>query len=209
MADKGDLETWRQKTIDLLTTCYSEDRLSLEQFESRVERAGIAQSTDELSSLLADMPPAYHVTPTGSGATGEGRQVHGRRGNRAADPGRGEPAANGAIVTSEPRNVTSILSERKLHIESTHSNAVSVLGDMRITVPDFSDSADTVYVQVAAVLSEVTIVVPNGIVVDNRITPMLSEMKDTASRATRSGPVLRLEGFSLMSEVKIRSGLPQ
>lgn len=199
MATNADLDTQREKTIDLLTRCYSEDRLSLEQFESRVERAGVAHSLEELATLLSDMPAEYRLYTPNRDEPPRGRESGGRR----------DRFAEVAIVTNEPKNATSILSDRRIRVDSTHSNAVAVLGSMKIQIPDFENEVDTIYVQVAAFLSDITIVVPNGVTVDNRITPMLSDMKDTASRARPNGPVLRLEGFSLMSDVKIRSGLPE
>ena len=66
------LEQGREKTIDALTDHFADDRLSVEEFERRVDVAHRARSHDELQSLLDDLPaPPRSLARQGSSAPSE------------------------------------------------------------------------------------------------------------------------------------------
>ena len=48
----------RERVVQALATCYADDRLSLEEFEARLDRAYRATTAGELGALLADVPAA-------------------------------------------------------------------------------------------------------------------------------------------------------
>jgi Domain of unknown function (DUF1707) len=48
----------REHTVEILRTHYTQGRLDLEEFTTRMETAYAATYTDEFAILLADLPPA-------------------------------------------------------------------------------------------------------------------------------------------------------
>ena len=72
-------ETVRQRTIDSLCEAFAEDRLTVEEFERRIEVAHAAGAKAELDELLADLPtataPLVATGPTGATGTDSGVEV--------------------------------------------------------------------------------------------------------------------------------------
>jgi hypothetical protein len=194
MANHGELEAQRDRTIELLTRCYSRDLLRMEEYETRVERAGQADSSRELFSLLADMPQEYRLS-----AQGRWHDPH-----AVGDPG---PRGAEHALTREPRNVTAFLSSRSVDLDTEYTNAVSVLSSLEARVPPVPAGAERIYIQVFSLLGEVTVVVPPNVRVENRLTPILAEVKDKKLRPQTSpdAPVVQIDGFAFMSDVEIRT----
>ncbi len=59
----GDLGTSRQQAIDALCEHFASDRLSVEEFERRLDSAHRAESADDLRKLLVDLPSADLPVP--------------------------------------------------------------------------------------------------------------------------------------------------
>lgn len=73
LPSSGPFEQDRQSTIDALSEHFAGDRLTVDEFERRVDVAHRARSHDELRSLLEDLPaPSRGLTPRGVPVPAEG-----------------------------------------------------------------------------------------------------------------------------------------
>jgi hypothetical protein len=92
-------------------------------------------------------------------------------------------------------------------LDTEYTNAVSVLSSLEARVPPVPAGAERIYIQVFSLLGEVTVVVPPNVRVENRLTPILAEVKDKKLRPQTSpdAPVVQIDGFAFMSDVEIRT----
>ena len=73
LPSSGPLEQDRERTIDALSEHFAGDRLTVEEFERRVDVAHRAKSYDELHALLDDLPaPSRGLAPRGAPVPAEG-----------------------------------------------------------------------------------------------------------------------------------------
>ena len=69
----GPFEQDRERTIDALSDHFAGDRLTVEEFERRVDVAHRARSHDELQAILSDLPaPSRGLAPRGVPVPAEG-----------------------------------------------------------------------------------------------------------------------------------------
>lgn len=59
----------RERVVQLLTSHFANDVITMDEFEARVERAYAASSAAELSAIVADLPQAAEVTTVPDVAT--------------------------------------------------------------------------------------------------------------------------------------------
>jgi hypothetical protein len=60
----------RERVVQALSAHFAQDRLTLTEFEERLERAYNVSAVDQLQSLVADLPaPSPHAAPQGTTAT--------------------------------------------------------------------------------------------------------------------------------------------
>lgn len=183
------LATARERTIELLSEHFANDRLTMDELDQRLERAYAATSLAQLHALTADLPdarpsPARAYEPQQSLAL-----------ERAEESGRI------VAIFSETTRGGLWAVPSYLDVKATMSNLTLDLRSARLS-PGLTD------VHVNAVMASVQIILPPGVrVVDSVRAFMASVTDDSYSVLTPdpSVPVIRLTGRAVMAEVKVRT----
>ena len=184
------IEAARERTIRVLTDRFADDTLSLDEFETRLDRMYKASTVSELDGLL--------------------NEVDSRSMRRVAvTPSYAEPAAT--------RRVLSIMSNtersgrwampRQLEVRSLMS---SIVLDLRETpLP-----AGVCEIDLLAVMANLEVLVPPGVVVEDLALGVMANVENRTfddPDAPIDAPRIRITGTAIMANVEIRTapaGLP-
>jgi hypothetical protein len=190
------LSAARERAIQELSTCFANDDLSLEELESRLDRAYKAKSMDDIVALTADLRgPAALADDTSA------------RASRLAHPG---PAPAGEMMTTYDRDrVVAIMSETKrqgLWAVPQHLDVYAMMSDTTIDLSRAQLPAGIIDIRVRAMMASVKIILPPGIRIASRLGNLMSSVStdddlDT-SPVMPGAPVIRLSGWVTMSELK-------
>jgi len=179
----------RERTIELLSAYFANDRLTIDELDLRLERAYAATSIAQLDALTADLPDeqSARVQP------------------RIAAPSMAvdRPEESGRIVAilSETQRSGLWAVPPELDVRATMSTLTLDLRSALLS-PGVTD------VHIKAVMASVQILLPPGVrVVESVRAFMASVTDDSYSVVTRdlSVPVIRLTGHAVMAEVKVRT----
>ena len=191
MSDHGNLDQYREEAMDFLAQCYSQDLLTMDDYERRIQLVGNAEGPAQIRDVLFDLQPVVRSS--------------------GMDPAPGSPTnVPFSGQTEEDARVITILSSRTVSgnwLQKRYATAVSVLGETTIDMTDEDLPAD-VQIHVVALMGEVKIYVPLSASVQNSISPILGEVKEKTKRGflPSSGygvQRLRITGVAVMGEVKI------
>ena len=108
------------------------------------------------------------------------------------------------------QKIVSMLGSRELRgnwLEADYCSTVNVLGSMVIDLTDTHVPPGLTTLNVFSLMGELTIIVPPDLRIENRITPLLAEVRQQRKLQTDpySDRVVRITGFSLLSEVNLRN----
>jgi len=180
------LETQREKVIELLSRHFAHDTLSLDELERRIELAYQARGSAELHDLTRDLPA-------------EGAAL-------------AKPAAAplpDAFAPVEDR-ILSIMTETKrrgVWRLARHIDMWSIMSDTQLDLTEAIFPDGVTEIDVSAVMTSVKVIVPPGVRVVVQTTSVMATVSDESFEPPDVGsgaPVLRLTGFALMSEIKVR-----
>jgi len=184
------LPAQRERTVKILSECFAKNMLEMEEFERRVSLAHQARSVQELAQLIDDIPGELAEAP------------------REAP----EPAAARRIALREGEQpVYGIMMSRKYRGHWLKNRTVSTRTLMSSLEFDFRDlelPSEIVEINVLALMSSVTITVPENLPVQMEVVPILGDVKEAKRVKTgvpRGGPGVRITGFIMMSDVKVRT----
>jgi len=183
------LPAQRERTVKILSECFARNLLEMEEFERRVSLAHQAGSVQDLARLIDDIPgdlaEAVEETP--------------------------EPASTRNIVLQEDEQpVYGILMSRRLRGQWLKCRTVSARTLMSTVEFDFRDlelPADIVEINILGLMSSVVVTVPPDLPVQLEAVPILGEVKEGRRVNTsmpKKGPGIRITGFVMMGEVKVR-----
>jgi uncharacterized coiled-coil protein SlyX len=191
-----DLDEARERTIQALSTLFAEDRLTMEEFERRLDMMYKASTVAELQQLTAELPVLSAVPDTASPLAPSARRT---RAPAVDTPGVGhirafmsESRRNGVWIVPNRLDVAAFLSTVKLDFRQA------------LLAPGVTELAIT------AVMGNVSIIVPPGLRVEGHGNAVMGSFDNRYFGAPTTGaqsPVLRLTGFALMSEVKVRESI--
>jgi hypothetical protein len=183
------LEAARERTIRVLTDRFADDTLSLDEFESRLDRMYKASTPAELDALLGEVE-ARQPRPVALDA----------------------PAQH--YGPSVPRRILAIMSNtkrtgrwsmpRKLEARAIMSEIVLDLRE--VTLP-----AGVCEIDVFALMANIEILVPPGIVVEEMPLSLMANVENDAvddGTAGANAPRLRLVGTAVMANVEVRVAEP-
>lgn len=195
----GEVGTTRQKTIDALMEHFAQDRLSVEEFERRVDVAHQAASTEELRGLLQDLPTgdlpirreeATPVYPDQAQATVPASRVK-ERGLMVA--------ALGGV-------------ERKGRwIPARQNYAVSVMGGLTLDFREALLPPGETEVWIFALMGGAEIIVPPGLTVESdgvAIMGGFAHQENAVISPDPNAPILRLRGLCIMGGVDVSVRYP-
>ena len=183
------LPAQRERTIKILSECFAGNLLEMEEFERRVSLAHQAGSVQDLARLIDDIPgdlaEAVEETP--------------------------EPASTGSIVLREEEQpVYGIMMSRRLRGQWLKCRTVSartLLSNLEFDFRDLELPAEIVEINILGLMSGVVITVPPDLPVQLEVVPILGEVKEGRRVNTsmpKRGPGIRISGFVIMGEVKVR-----
>ncbi|HEU4630246.1 MAG TPA: DUF1707 domain-containing protein [Gemmatimonadaceae bacterium] len=201
----------RERVVQALATGYAEDRISLDEFEARLDRAYRSTSADQLAALLADMPagvPAIGPTvrpaaarPAAEAAAGAMPGPMPHRYEITADaPERGFAwAVMGGIERKGNWTLP-----RELKVRVLMGGAMLDLREARFA-PGVTD------IDVFALMGGVQVLVPPGVRVECSGAALMggfsADTRDLAS-APPGQPVVRLTGLAVWGGVEAQVRLP-
>ncbi|HEX7118399.1 MAG TPA: DUF1707 domain-containing protein [Longimicrobiales bacterium] len=178
----------RDRTVEALCGHFASDRLTLEDFERRVDAAQRARTIAELDALLADLPsrPGPAATPAPRSA--------------AAAPARRPTRGNAiAIFGGTSRKGPWAPPERML--------AYATFGGIELDFREARLPPGVTEVTVFAFMGGIEIIVPPGLAVESEGVAILGgfdQTHDVATATAPDAPVLRIRGFVLMGGVNIQ-----
>ena len=186
------LATERESVVQALSEHFARDRLSLTEFEQRLERAYSLTSADQLRSLVADLPlgQGTPLTPEAVPPLVPLSDV----------PPRG---AVFAVMGGAERGGSWIV-PRQLKV-------VAVLGGVELDLREARFGAGVTDIEIFALMGGVSIVVPPGVRVESMGAAFMGgfELKaGDASALSPAHPVLRLSGLVVMGGVETQTRHP-
>jgi len=208
----------RQRVIEALCEHYAQDRLELDEFERRLDRANRITGSAELAELLSDLPklegsaelrpvrPAGGVGP--SGKTGE-KSGQGTSLTVPAGAGRVDPRR-----IPDSQFEVAVFSGRERAGSWVPARTIRVGAFMGGTVLDFREALfgpGEIRIHCVAVMGGVEIIVPPGIHVDVGGFAILGGFEEQLSGGgpiADDAPTLRITGMAFMGAVEVHSRLP-
>jgi hypothetical protein len=204
--DRAALEAARERAIRLLTDRFADDTLTVDEFEARLDRMYQAAAPADLEALTADL-----VGPTG--VTGEPRSPGGATAAiaRAATGARRFPAPGD---TPALRRIFALMSESKhtgRWVVPRRLDVRAIMGDLFLDLRDAALPPEFCEIDLAAIMSNVKILVPPGVIVESLLTSVMAAVGNDAEddgRLPTSAIRVRITGMALMAEVRVRVAPP-
>lgn len=194
----GDLPSARQRTIDILCQQFAEDRITVAEFERRVDLANQAISPEDLRNLLADLLPSQVPAPMPADQT----RVAPRVGERLGRPRKERDFLIGILGATVRRG-------RWTPAGSTL--AVGIFGGSELDFREALLPEGVTEVTAIAVMGGIEIIVPPGVRVETAAMAVMGGVEDTTEGPeydTESTPVIRVKGLACMGGIEIHTRLP-
>jgi hypothetical protein len=182
------LGTARERTIELLSEHFANDRLTIDELDERLERAYAATSIAQLDALTADLagePPAATPLPVESSLA--------------------------VVRPEESGRIVAIFSETRrggLWAVPTRLDVTATMSNLTLDLRSALLSPGVTEVHIGAVMASVQIFLPPGVRVVESIRPFMASVTDDSYgviTADPSVPVIRLSGHAVMAEVRVRT----
>jgi hypothetical protein len=181
----------RERVIQQLSEHFANDRLSLDDLESRMELAYKAGSVGELQRLTADLPSA------------------------TALPVPAAEAAELPALAPDRDRIFAVMSEtsrRGSWIVPQRLDVVAVMADTTIDLTQAALPAGIIDIHIRSLWAAVKVVVPPGLQVVNRLSSLMASVAGGGAPNDAGGPgggwkegtVIRLSGWAVMAEVQTK-----
>jgi hypothetical protein len=193
------LDEARERTIQALTTLFAEDRLTMDEFERRLDLMYKATTVAELQELTAGLP-VLSAVPDADSALTRGRGVA----TRQASPVVQNPGI-GRILT--------IMGETRrdgIWIVPSRLDVAAIMGNIKLDFRQALLPAGVTEIAITAIMGNVRIIVPPGLRVEGYGNAIMGNFDNRYLGAPSYGadvPVLRITGFALMAEVRVRESV--
>jgi len=180
----------RERVIQQLSDHFANDRLSLEELETRMELAYKASSSADLQRLTADLPSVA-----------------------AAPVPAPLPAEELAAMAPDRERLVSVMSEtrrRGAWIVPQRLDLIALMSDTTIDLTQAALPTGIIDIHVRSICAAVKIVVPPGIQVVSRLSSLMSSVRGGGEpnvgggEEWKTGTVVRLSGWVLMAEVQTK-----
>ena len=176
-----DSEAAREHAIRVLTDAYAYDVITDHEFERRLELLGLSATPAMIGAAVADLPGSVKAV----------RQAH---------PGY-LPLSEGRIsgFMSETRRTGPWRVPQLLKVRA-------VMSDMKVDLRYAAIPAGC-YIDVTAIMANVSIIVPPGLVVAFDVHPFMASVRSDAEGGFAAGshtPHVRVHGRAMMAEVRVR-----
>lgn len=178
------LEAARERVVERLSTQYARDELTLEDLESRLEKAYAARTSEALDALVAELPGLPpEVVPK--------RQV-------------------AAVKAPKSKTFVAVMSgvvRRGAWVVPKHIKAFAFMGGVELDLRDAVLDPGGTEIEVLAMMGGVVVTVPPNVRLESDGFAFMGgfedQLKEPAS-ADPNAPVVRLTGFAFMGGVEAR-----
>ena len=178
----------RERVIQQLSEHFANDRLTMDELETRLERVYKAGTIEELRRLTADLPAPTTLAPV---------------------------VESDAVVMAPDRDrVVAIMSETKRKGPWLVPQRLAIFALMADTTVDLTQAtlpAGIIDIHVRSLMAAVKVIVPPGIQVVSRVGSLMASVHGggepdatPGSANWRSGTVVRLTGWACMAEVTVK-----
>ena len=180
----------RERVIQQLSDHFANDRLSLDELETRIELAYKAASVGDLQRLTADLPSAT-ASPVAAPL----------------------PADEPAVIAPDRERLFSVMSEtrrRGAWLVPQRLDLVALMSDTTIDLTQAALPTGIIDIHVRSICAAVKIVVPPGLQVVSRLSSLMSSVRgggepnESGGEGWTTGTVVRLTGWALMAEVQTK-----
>lgn len=184
----------RERVVQTLSAHFAHDRLTMTEFEHRLERAYNITAVDELRSLIVDLPALSARDATDSMSVGP-----------VLVPSSEVPARGGmfAVMGGHERTGSWIV-PRQLKV-------VVVMGGAEIDLREARFGPGVTEIEIFVLMGGVNIIVPPGVRVESLGAAFMGGFELKAGDATAlspSNPILRLGGLAIMGGVETETRYP-
>lgn len=184
----------RERVVQTLSVHFAHDRLTMTEFEHRLERAYNITAVDELRSLIVDLPELSARDAADSMSVGP-----------ALVPSSEVPARGGmfAVMGGHERTGSWIV-PRQLKV-------VVVMGGAEIDLREARFGPGVTEIEIFVLMGGVNIIVPPGVRVESLGAAFMGGFELKAGDATAlspSNPILRLGGLAIMGGVETETRYP-
>lgn len=191
----------RDRAVQALSTAFSEDDLSVSEFEARVDRCYGASSLPELEAVFADLPmrPDFTTPSRSTEGTGSGEIVR-PSGKRSRPTAPVKEHDHVIAVMSGVRRSGRWAPPRKLH-------AMAVMGGVEIDLREAVFPGGKMTINAVAVMGGVEIVVPPDVRVESTGIPLMGgfeRLDQDPGPGGRSDVVVHVRGVALMGGVDVK-----
>lgn len=188
----------REKAIDLLSECFAQDRVTMEDFERRVTLAQEAGSLPELGKALEGLRGGSQGT-VAAGAVQAGDLAAVARMGADLPAGRIRPTDRAVAVFSETKRSGPWIPARR-------NTIAAVMGSMVLDLREALLGPGETLFTVTAVMSSVEVVVPPGLHIECSGSAILGSFEQRGIRSVLASgdmPLVRIDGFAVLSSVEI------
>ena len=192
------LDEAREKAIDLLSECFAQDRITMEDFERRVTLVQEAGSLPELGKALERLRGrAQGAVQAGAVQAGDLAAV--ARMGADLPAGRIRPTDRAVAVFSETKRSGPWIPARR-------NTVAAVMGSMVLDLREALLGPGETLFTVTAVMSSVEVVVPPGLHIECSGSAILGSFEQRGTRSVLplgDMPLVRIDGFAVLSSVEI------
>lgn len=189
------LDEAREKAIDLLSECFAQDRVTMEDFERRVTLAQEAGTLPELGKALEGLRGGAQ----GAGAVQPGDLAAVARMGADLPAGRIRPTDRAVAVFSETKRSGPWIPARR-------NTLAAVMGSMVLDLREALLGPGETLFTVTAVMSSVELIVPPGLHIECSGSAILGSFEQRGTRSVLASgdmPLVRIDGFAVLSSVEI------
>lgn len=178
------LEAVRERAVERLSIHYARDQLTLDELESRLERAYAARTTEALDAVLAGLP--------------------------ALSPTSAPTAVAPASKAPRSRNCVAVMSgvvRRGAWAVANRTNAVAFIGGIELDLREAALGPGVTEIRALAVMGGIVVTVPPNVRLECDGFAFMGGFEDQLKQAASGdpdAPVVRLTGFAFMGGVEAR-----
>lgn len=183
----------RELTIKVLVDQFAQDRLTLEEFEQRLDRAHKAVQIEQLDRLVADLAVPATAAP------------------RAVAPA---PAQASPTEVRDHQTLVAIMGgveRRGRWTPARKINLIAVMGGADLDFREAQFAPGVTELDLVCIMGGCDIVVPPGLVIDADGSALMggfSHLEHRPRVVSPEAPVLRIRGFAFMGGVDIQVRAP-
>lgn len=181
----------RDLVANVLSTAFTEGRITFEEHDERLNKAYAARTFGELDVLTEDL-----VTPGSQAALSTGHHAVPDRRFVASTP------AAGPVLRDSTTVMSTLRPGSPLHVPE-RVNLVVILAEARIDLVNATFASETVHINFNVFMGEVRIRVADGVRVVSAINKIMGEYTTHNLPVGPAGVTVELSGSVVMGEVKV------